>query len=218
MHTFSALISTTALSPTALEIFIARVLNAPHCLHASISTFAVLDAAAFFFVPFLATASTFCFFGEVGFFAFVAFALATGAAFTAGSVALFDCDRVTLPMMIAFVSLAVHHNKIKQTTSDTKLLIRKVSKFGRTAKLAAGCSVMLCCQISLSMFASQKRHKFQVSFSGGGKIEPGYYGNVQKTNTQRICVAYATFSLSVELQRAGWILHTMLLRTVVDLQ
>jgi hypothetical protein len=32
------LISTTALSPTAVAILLARVLNAPHCLHASIAT------------------------------------------------------------------------------------------------------------------------------------------------------------------------------------
>jgi len=47
---FSLLISTTALSPTALAILLARVLNAPHCLQASMITLravASLEAAAF---------------------------------------------------------------------------------------------------------------------------------------------------------------------------
>ena len=48
---FSLLISTTALSPTALAILLARVLNAPHCLQASMTTrraVPFLEAAAAF--------------------------------------------------------------------------------------------------------------------------------------------------------------------------
>lgn len=57
---FSALTCTTAASPTAFTILLARVLNAPHCLQASIVTivfeapgavaawFFVLEGAAFF--------------------------------------------------------------------------------------------------------------------------------------------------------------------------
>lgn len=44
--TFSLLISTIALLPTAFWIFIARVLNAPHCLHASMLTTTAAAAAA----------------------------------------------------------------------------------------------------------------------------------------------------------------------------
>ena len=43
IRTFSLLISTTARSPTALAILLARVLNAPHCLQASTVTVFLSD-------------------------------------------------------------------------------------------------------------------------------------------------------------------------------
>lgn len=55
-RTFSLLISTRARSPTAFAILLARVLNAPHCLHASTVTVGfplvafAFGAAATFFV------------------------------------------------------------------------------------------------------------------------------------------------------------------------
>jgi hypothetical protein len=50
--TFSGLTCTTAASPTDFTILLARVLNAPHCLQASIVTifFEVVGASALFFL------------------------------------------------------------------------------------------------------------------------------------------------------------------------
>lgn len=63
---FSGLISTLALDPTAFSILPALVLNAPHCLQASIVTTLPPAAAAFFLAAagFLALVADFFFAGE----------------------------------------------------------------------------------------------------------------------------------------------------------
>lgn len=71
--TFSLFTSTTAESPTALTILLARVLNAPHCLHASIDTTAPLALLG------VAAADSFFLAGAAFFFAGAAFFLAGDA-------------------------------------------------------------------------------------------------------------------------------------------
>uniref|UniRef100_A0A7S2HXY6 Uncharacterized protein n=1 Tax=Helicotheca tamesis TaxID=374047 RepID=A0A7S2HXY6_9STRA len=77
---FSALITTLAFLPTAFWILLARVLNAPHCLHASMVTvlLLLLSAVASLSDESLATAADLAFFSGF-FFAAVVF-LAGGAA------------------------------------------------------------------------------------------------------------------------------------------
>ena len=96
LPTFSLLISTTAFFPTACKILFARVLNAPHCLHASTSTFFPAPAGFFF----SSTLSSFLAFFAVTFFLGAAFTLACSSFFAGDSVAFLVRDLVTLPIFL----------------------------------------------------------------------------------------------------------------------